>query len=119
VLASADVAAAQGLGLGLNPSFLNGSAVVNVMDLAVWISSAHNPYMGIEAAATNGSYAGAVVSGNVLGGSLDVDTVRVDVRGSVVVDNLAWGTVKDMSGKSKFDNLLPATFRWVAGVTIQ
>eukprot|EP00775_Hariotina_reticulata_P007195 gene7195-7409_t len=109
--AAVDVAAARGLGLSLNPSFLNGSSVINVMDLAAWISSADNPYMGVEAAATNGSYAAAVVSGNVLGGSLDVDTVRVDVRGSVVVDNLGWGTVKDMSGKSKFDNLLPATFR--------
>lgn len=109
--AVADAIAATGLGLGLNPSYINGSAVMGVMDLAVWISSADNPYLGILKPEGNGSYAAAVVAGNALGGSLDVDTVRVDVRGAVVVDNIGWGTVKDMSGKSKFDNLLPATFR--------
>eukprot|EP00879_Flechtneria_rotunda_P011345 GHRR01011850.1.p1 GENE.GHRR01011850.1~~GHRR01011850.1.p1 ORF type:complete len:1721 (+),score=430.30 GHRR01011850.1:1256-6418(+) len=122
--AIADAAAAVELGLGLNPSYLSGSAVVSALDLAVWISTAYNPYMEesatsamqklFNASATNNtssSVAAAVVAGNVIGGSLDVDTVRIDVRGSVVVDNLAWGTVKDMSGKSKFDNILPATFR--------
>lgn len=114
-----DVAAASGLGLGLNPSYINISAVTGVFDLAVWVSSADNPYMGDARPGTNGSFAAAVISGNVLGGSLDVDTVRVDVRGAVVVDNLGWGTVKDMSGKSKFDDLLPATFRYGCQVPLK
>jgi hypothetical protein len=110
--AAADAAAAAGLGLGLNPSYLNNSAVIGVLDLAVWISSADNPYYDVQKPASNASYSGVVVAGNVLGGSFDVDTCRVDVRGSVVSNNLAWGVVKDMSGKSKIDNLLPACFRW-------
>jgi hypothetical protein len=109
--AAADAAAAAGLGLGLNPSYLNNSAVIGVLDLAVWISSADNPYYDVQRPSSNASCAGVVVAGNVLGGSFDVDTCRVDVRGSVVAGNLAWGAVKDMSGKSKFDNLLPASFR--------
>lgn len=111
--AAADAADAAGLGLGLNPSYLNNSAVIGVFDLGVWISSANNPYFDIDKLGTSASYASVVVAGNVLGGSFEVDTVRVEVRGAVVVDNLGWGTVKDMSGKSKFDDILPATFRYV------
>lgn len=114
--------AAAGPAAGRNPSFQNASVITRVFDLAVWLAAADNPYLGTSQHLTaapppGGSYAGALVSGSVLAGSSDVDTLRADVAGAVVAGNLGWGTVKDMSSKSKFDNLLPATFRCSARIT--
>lgn len=98
-------------GSTINPSYLKNSAIVRGMDLGLWISSDSNPYLDTQGPAPADSFSPVTIQDNVFLESFDVDTVRVDTPKNRVIDNLAMGTQKEMKGKSKFDNLLPASFR--------
>jgi hypothetical protein len=85
-----------------NPSSLLHAAVTNNMDAGVHVVS--------SAARASSSPAGVAISGNVVYKSFDRHTVLVDGTGNTITNNLALGTIKDMSGKSKFDKDMPSTF---------
>ncbi|KAG2491954.1 hypothetical protein HYH03_009686 [Edaphochlamys debaryana] len=81
-----------------NPSVLRRSALVWGMNSNVRIGGAA------------GVNDGAAVVENVMYESLDVSGVDVSTSGNVIRGNLVLGTIKDMTGKSGFDDVMPASF---------